>query len=83
MNHSTGGEDTSSRLYDDLYTTKYEVSANRKVENSGASVNLKHSLTRSDKDSNASHSNLLALDYVQPVCLQNKGGLNDRLAARP
>ena len=53
----SGGEDTST-LYDDLYTTKYEVSANRKVEDSGASVNLKHSLTRNDKDSNASHSNL-------------------------
>ena len=75
----SGGEDTSS-LYNDLYTTKYEVSANRKVENSGASVNLKHSLTRNDQDSsNASHSNLLAFDYVRPL-LQNKGGLNDRLA---
>ena len=62
-----------------MYTTKYEVSANRKVEDSGASVNLKHSLTRNDKDSNASHSNLLAFDYVRPL-LQNKGGLNDRLA---
>ena len=75
----TGGEDTSI-LYDDLYTTKYEVSANRKVENSGASVNLKHSLTRNDKDSDASHSNLLAFDYVRPL-LQNKDGLNDRLAS--
>ena len=74
----TGGEDSSSRLYKDLYSTKYEVSANRKVENSGASLNLKHSLTRNDKDSNASHANLLALDYVRPL-LQNKGGLNDRL----
>ena len=74
----SGGEDTST-LYDDLFT-KYEVSANKKVENSGASVNLKHSLTRSDKDSNASHSNLLAIDYVRPL-LQNKGGLNDRLAS--
>ena len=76
----TGGEDTSSRIYKDLYSTKYEVSANRKVENSGASVNLKHSLTRNDKDSNASHANLLALDYIRPL-LQNKDGLNDRLAS--
>ena len=76
----TGGEDTSSRIYKDLYSTKYEVSANRKVENSGASVNLKHSLTRNDKDSNASHANLLAIDYVRPL-LQNKDGLNDRLAS--
>ena len=76
----TGGEDSSSRLYKDLYSTQYEVSANRKVEDSGASVNLKHSLTRNDKDSNASHSNLLAFDYVRPL-LQNKDGLNDRLAS--
>jgi len=76
----SGGEDSASRLYKDLYSTKYEVSANRKVENSGASVNFKHSLTRNDKDSNASHANLLAFDYVRPL-LQNKDGLNDRLAA--
>ena len=76
----SGGEDSSSRLYKDLYSTKYEVSANRKVEDSGASVNLKHSLTRNDKDSNASHANLLALDYIRPL-LQNKDGLNDRLAS--
>ena len=76
----SGGEDTSSRAYKELYSTKYEVSANRKVENSGASVNLKHSLTRNDKDSNASHANLLALDYIRPL-LQNKDGLNDRLAS--
>jgi outer membrane protein TolC len=55
------------------------VSANRKVENSGANVNLKHSLTRNDKDSNASHTNILSFDYVRPM-LQNKNGLNDRLA---
>jgi outer membrane protein TolC len=72
--------DTSTRAYKELYSTKYEVSANRKVENSGASVNLKHSLTRNDKDSNASHANLLALDYIRPL-LQNKDGLNDRLAS--
>jgi|TARA_B110000259_G_scaffold130046_1_gene146722 outer membrane protein len=76
----SGGEDTSSRAYKELYSTKYEVSANRKVENSGASVNLKHSLTRNDKDSSASHANLLALDYIRPL-LQNKDGLNDRLAS--
>ena len=76
----TGGTDTASRLYDDLYSTKYEVSANRKVENSGANVNLMHSLTRNDKDSNASHTNILAFDYDRPM-LQNKGGLNDRLAS--
>ena len=75
----TGGEDTASLLYKKLYATKYEVSANRKVENSSASVNLRHSFTRNDKDSNAFHTNVLAIDYVRPM-LQNKDGLNDRLA---
>jgi len=74
----TGGEDVSTRLYKDLYSTKYEIGATRKIENSGASVNLKHSLTRNDKDSNATHLNLFSIDYVRPL-LQNKDGLNDRL----
>ena len=51
----TGGDDSASRLYEDLYSTKYEIGANRKVSHSGATVNLKHSLTRNDKDSNATH----------------------------
>ena len=74
----TGGEDVGSRLYKDLYSTKYEIGATRKVDNSGASVNLKHSLTRNDKDSNATHSNLFSVDYTRPL-LQNKDGLNDKL----
>ena len=74
----TGGEDVGSRLYKDLYSTKYEIGATRKVDNSGASVNLKHSLTRNDKDSNANHSNLFSVDYTRPL-LQNKDGLNDKL----
>ena len=57
----TGGEDVGSRLYKDLYSTKYEIGATRKVDNSGASVNLKHSLTRNDKDSKATHSNIFQL----------------------
>ena len=39
----TSGDDTSTRLYKDLYTTSYEVSAGKKIENSGANLNLKHS----------------------------------------
>jgi outer membrane protein len=74
----TGGDDVASRLYEDLYSTKYEIGATRKVSNSGASVNLKHSLTRNDKDSNSTHSNLFSINYARPL-LQNKDGLNDRL----
>ena len=36
----TGGEYVASRAYKDLYATKYELGASRKVENSGASLNL-------------------------------------------
>ena len=74
----TGGSDTSSRLYDDLYTTSYQISASRKVDNSGALVNLTHSFTRNDKDSKSTNSNLFSIDYVRPL-LQNKNGLNDKL----
>jgi len=74
----SSGEDTSTRLYKDLYTTSYEVSAGRKIENSGANLNLKHSLTRDDKDSTATHSNVFSIDYIRPL-LQNKDGINDRL----
>ena len=74
----SSGEDTSTRLYKDLYTTSYEVSAGRKIENSGANLNLKHSLTRNDKDSAATHSNVFSIDYIRPL-LQNKDGINDRL----
>ncbi|SVE52089.1 uncharacterized protein METZ01_LOCUS504943, partial [marine metagenome] len=74
----SSGEDTSTRLYKDLYSTSYEVSAGRKIENSGANLNLKHSLTRDDKDSSATHSNVFSIDYIRPL-LQNKDGINDRL----
>ena len=74
-----GGEDTAARLYKELYTTSYEVSAGRKVENSGSTVNLKHSWNRNDKDSTASNSNVFEVGYVRPL-LQNKDGINDRLS---
>jgi len=75
----SSGDDISSRLYEDLYTTSYEVSANRKISNSGANLNLVHSWNRNDKDSTILNTNVFSLDYVKPL-LQNKDGLNDRLA---
>ena len=75
----SAGDDISSRLYKDLYTTSYEVSAHRKIANSGANLNLKHSWSRNDKDSTVLNTNVFSLDYVKPL-LQNKDGLNDRLA---
>jgi len=75
----SAGDDISARLYEDLYTTSYEVSAHRKIANSGANLNLIHSWSRDDKDSTVLNTNVFSLDYVQPL-LQNKDGLNDRLA---
>ena len=75
----SAGDDISSRLYKDLYTTSYEVSAHRKIANSGANLNLKHSWSRNDKDSTVLNTNVFSLDYVKPL-LQNQNGLNDRLA---
>ena len=75
----SAGEDTSSRLYEDLYTTSYEVSARRIIANSGANLNVKHSWNRNDKDNTVLNTNVFSLDYVKPL-LQNKDGLNDRLA---
>ena len=74
----TGGKDISSRLYDNLYSTGYEIGATRKLDSSGATINIAHSLTRNDKDSKANHLNLFSVDYSRPL-LQNKDGLNDRL----
>ena len=75
----SAGDDISSRLYNNLYTTSYEVSAHRKIANSGANLNLKHSWSRNDKDSTVLNTNVFSLDYVKPL-LQNQNGLNDRLA---
>jgi len=75
----TAGDDISSRLYNDLFSTGYEVSALRKIPNSGANLNLKHSWNRNDKDNTVLNSNVFSIDYVKPL-LQNKDGLNDRLA---
>ena len=74
----SAGDDISSRLYEDLYTTSYEVSALRKIANSGANLNLKHSWNRNDKDNTVLNTNIFSLDYIQPL-LQNKDGLNDHL----
>ena len=62
-----------------MFTVTHWVNLNRKIANSGANLNLKHSWNRNDKDSNVLNTNVFSLDYVRPL-LQNKDGLNDRLA---
>jgi len=78
------GEDQSSKLYDDLYTTGYEVSAAKKYPNTGSSLTLGHSWNITDTDVSSVNTNLnsnsFSVDYKRPL-RQNKGGLNDRLAA--
>ena len=75
----SAGDDIASRIYEDLFTTSYEFSASKKIANSGANLNLKHSWNRTDKDSTKLNTNVFSIDYVTPL-LQNKNGLNDRLA---
>ena len=75
----SSGDDISSRLYSDLFTTSYDITASKKIANSGANLNLIHSWNRTDKDSTILNTNVFSLDYVTPL-LQNKDGLNDRLA---
>ena len=78
------GEDQSSKLYDDRYITGYEVSAAKKYPDTGGSLTLGHSWNITDTDLNSVNTNLnsnsFSLDYTRPL-RQNKGGLNDRLAA--
>ncbi len=79
VNESFSAGDDTSTIYDDLFTTSYELSARKKIANSGANLNLKHSWNRTDTDSTVLNTNVFSIDYVQPL-LQNKDGLNDRLA---
>jgi outer membrane protein TolC len=78
------GEDQSSKLYDDRYTTSLEVSAAKKFPETGGSLTLGHSWNITDTDVNSISTNLnsnsFSLDYTRPL-LQNKNGINDRLAA--
>ncbi len=78
------GEDQSSKLYDDRYITGYEVSAGKKYPDTGGSLTLGHSWNITDTDVGSVNTNLnsnsFSLDYTRPL-RQNKGGLNDKLAA--
>ncbi len=78
------GEDQSTKLYDDRYITGYEVSAAKKFPETGGSLTLGHSWNITDTDLNSINTNLnsnsFSLDYTRPL-LQNKDGINDRLAA--
>jgi len=74
------GEDQNAKSYDNRYITGYEVSAAKKFPDTGASLTLGHSWNIANTDNTNLSSNSFSLDYTRPL-LQNKDGLNDRLAA--
>ncbi len=74
------GEDQDAKSYDNRYITGYEVSAAKKFPDTGASLTLGHSWNIANTDNTNLSSNSFSLDYTRPL-LQNKDGLNDRLAA--
>ena len=74
------GEDQDVKSYDNRYITGYEVSAAKKFPDTGASLTLGHSWNIANTDNTNLSSNSFSLDYTRPL-LQNKDGLNDRLAA--
>ncbi len=74
------GEDQDVKSYDNRYITGYEVSAAKKFPDTGASLTLGHSWDIANTDNTNLSSNSFSLDYTRPL-LQNKDGLNDRLAA--
>jgi len=76
----SSGDDQIAKLYDDRYVTGYEVSALKNLPDSGASLKLAHSWNIADTDNSSLSSNSFSLDYTRPL-LQNKNGINDRLAA--
>jgi outer membrane protein TolC len=68
---------SSITSYNDLTTTTLDVSATKKLFDSGSDVTLKHTWKEKNKDINTTR-NKFSLDYTYPLLL-NKGGINDRL----
>jgi len=68
----------SGTTYNKLNTMSVDVSAKRKIANSGSNIIFKHTWIDKDKDGIDAVSNKFSLDYVYPL-LRNKDGVNDRL----
>jgi outer membrane protein TolC len=68
---------SSIATYNDLTTTSLDVSATKKIFNSGSDVTFKHTWKEKNKDINTTR-NKFSVDYSYPLLL-NKGGINDRL----
>ncbi len=71
--------DISSSTYNKLETTSVDVSATRKIANSGSNITFKHTWKDKNKDVNTTR-NKFSLDYTYPL-LRNRDGVNDRLDA--
>ena len=70
--------DISSSTYNKLNTTSADVSATRKIANSGSDITFKHVWTDKDKDGVDIARNRFSLDYTYPL-LRNRDGVNDQL----
>ncbi len=68
---------SSITTYDDLATSSLDLSASKKVFDSGSDITLKHTWKEKSKDIDTTR-NKFSLDYTYPLLL-NKGGINDRL----
>ena len=69
--------DISSSTYNKLNTTSADVSATRKIANSGSDITFKHAWKDKNKDVNTTR-NRFSLDYTYPL-LRNRDGVNDQL----
>ena len=69
--------DISSSTYNKLNTTSVDVSATRKIANSGSDITFKHTWKDKNKDVNTTR-NRFSLDYTYPL-LRNRDGVNDQL----
>ena len=63
--------------YSDYHQNSYEFSARKNIAKTGGNIALRHSW---NFDSSRSGTNIIGLNYSQPL-LQNKYGINDRLAS--
>jgi outer membrane protein len=69
--------DISSSTYNKLNTTSVDVSATRKIANSGSDITFKHTWKDKSKDVDTTR-NKFSLDYTYPL-LRNRYGVNDQL----
>ena len=65
-------------IYKKLDTTSVDISATRKIAESGSDITFKHVWTDKDKDGVDIARNRFSLDYTYPL-LRNRDGVNDQL----